>query len=154
MGAYRSWVCRGWPRLWPPNSLLREEEELSIRKIVALSLVTLGLAGIALEPGVRGVAGPAKGRVAPKVQAGKKGAPATPIQHLVVIFQENVSFDHYFGTYPNAANPSGEPQFTALPGTPTVNGLTPTLLTDNPNFLNANNGTGPQIPSGLTARRS
>ena len=27
---------------------------------------------------------------------------ATPIKHLVVIFQENVSFDHYFGTYPNA----------------------------------------------------
>src|SRR5436305_1190476 len=25
---------------------------------------------------------------------------ATPIKHLVVIFQENVSFDHYFGTYP------------------------------------------------------
>ena len=25
---------------------------------------------------------------------------ATPIHHLVVIFQENVSFDHYFGTYP------------------------------------------------------
>ena len=24
----------------------------------------------------------------------------TPIKHLVVIFQENVSFDHYFGTYP------------------------------------------------------
>ncbi|MGN6628618.1 MAG: alkaline phosphatase family protein, partial [Candidatus Nitrosocosmicus sp.] len=28
----------------------------------------------------------------------------TPIKHLVVIFQENVSFDHYFGTYPYAAN--------------------------------------------------
>ena len=28
----------------------------------------------------------------------------TPIKHVVVIFQENVSFDHYFGTYPNAAN--------------------------------------------------
>ena len=27
---------------------------------------------------------------------------ATPIQHLVVIFQENISFDHYFGTYPFA----------------------------------------------------
>lgn len=28
------------------------------------------------------------------------GAPktATPIKHLVVIFQENVSFDHYFAT--------------------------------------------------------
>jgi len=26
----------------------------------------------------------------------------TPIDHVIVIFQENVSFDHYFGTYPNA----------------------------------------------------
>ena len=33
----------------------------------------------------------------------------------MVIFQENVSFDHYFGTYPNATNPSGEPRFTARP---------------------------------------
>ena len=31
-------------------------------------------------------------------------SPGTPIKHLVVIFQENVSFDHYFGTYPHAAN--------------------------------------------------
>ena len=30
------------------------------------------------------------------------GSTATPIKHLVVIFQENVSFDHYFGTYPVA----------------------------------------------------
>ena len=29
----------------------------------------------------------------------------TPIKHIVVLFQENVSFDHYFGTYPNATNP-------------------------------------------------
>ena len=34
-------------------------------------------------------------------------ATTTPIKHLVVIFQENVSFDHYFGTYPKAANTSG-----------------------------------------------
>jgi phospholipase C len=26
---------------------------------------------------------------------------ATPIKHLVIIFQENISFDHYFATYPN-----------------------------------------------------
>jgi phospholipase C len=32
-------------------------------------------------------------------------APATPIKHLVIIFPENFSFDHYFGTYPRAANP-------------------------------------------------
>jgi phospholipase C len=28
----------------------------------------------------------------------------TPIRHVVVIFDENISFDHYFGTYPHAAN--------------------------------------------------
>ena len=61
-----------------------------------------------------------------------------PIRHLVVIFQENISFDHYFGTYPNATNPQGEPAFHALPGTPTVNGLSGALLTDNPNLNPAN----------------
>jgi phospholipase C len=66
---------------------------------------------------------------------------ATPIQHVVVIFQENVSFDHYFATYPNATNPAGEPEFVAQPGTPTVNGLTGALATNNPNALNAANGT-------------
>lgn len=43
---------------------------------------------------------------------------STRIKHLVVIFQENVSFDHYFGTYPG------------------VNGLTHALLTHNPNGVN------------------
>src|SRR4029077_17760206 len=57
---------------------------------------------------------------------------ATPIQHLVVIFQENVSFDHYFGTYPKAANTDGQ-KFAAAPGTPSVDGLTQALLTSNPN---------------------
>ena len=66
-------------------------------------------------------------------------AVATPITHLVVIFQENISFDHYFGTYPNATNPSGESQFTAKSGTPSVNGLTGGLLTNNPNLSEGNN---------------
>jgi len=60
----------------------------------------------------------------------------TPIQHVVVILGENVSFDHYFGTYPNATNPAGEPSFHALPSTPSVNGLTANLLTNNPNLAN------------------
>src|SRR5262249_43327327 len=60
-------------------------------------------------------------------------ATTTPIQHLVVIFQENVSFDHYFGTYPTATNPAGEPAFQASADTPSVNGLTEALLTNNPN---------------------
>jgi phospholipase C len=64
----------------------------------------------------------------------------TPIQHLVVIYGENISFDHYFGTYPDATNPPGEPTFVAAAGTPEVNGLQPNskngqtnLLVDNPN---------------------
>src|SRR5215831_16077445 len=68
--------------------------------------------------------------------ASAAGAPTTPIKHLVVIFQENVSFDHYFGTYPTALNPQGEPSFLALPNTPSVNGLTAALLTNNPNLAN------------------
>jgi phospholipase C len=59
-------------------------------------------------------------------------ATATPIHHLVVIFDENVSFDHYFGTYPHTANIDGQP-FTAKPDTSAVDGLTPELLTHNPN---------------------
>jgi phospholipase C len=64
------------------------------------------------------------------------GGTYTPIKHVVVIFQENVSFDHYFGTYPNAANLPGERPFHAAPATPTVNGLSGALLTANPNLSN------------------
>ncbi len=63
-------------------------------------------------------------------------ATTTPITHLVVIYQENVSFDHYFATYPTAANPAGEPRFTAAANTPSVNGLTGALLgASNPNSV-------------------
>ncbi|WP_028228724.1 phospholipase C [Paraburkholderia ferrariae] len=71
---------------------------------------------------------------------------ATPIKHLVVIYNENVSFDHYFATYPNATNPSGEPAFTAAAGTATPNGLSGSLLTSNPNFINTANGAGAANP--------
>jgi phospholipase C len=68
----------------------------------------------------------------------------TPIKHVVVLFDENVSFDHYFGTYPYAANSDGT-AFQAKRGTPKVNGLytkitssgpTGPLLTSNPNEFN------------------
>ena len=49
-------------------------------------------------------------------------------------FSGEVSFDHYFATYPVALNNStAEPAFTALPNTPSVNGLNGPLLTNNPN---------------------
>jgi phospholipase C len=60
----------------------------------------------------------------------------TPIKHLVVVFNENRSFDHYFGTYPNALNPEGEPVFEPAKNTPrNVNNLlsSPALLDNNPN---------------------
>src|SRR5215831_13928700 len=56
--------------------------------------------------------------------SGRGSGTVTPIKHVVVIFQENESFDHYFGTYPHAANPPDEPMFQAASNTPTVNGLT------------------------------
>jgi phospholipase C len=61
---------------------------------------------------------------------------ATPIKHLVVLFQENVPFDRYFGAYPHALNRPGEPRFLATADTPTVNGLTDELLHSNPNSAN------------------
>jgi phospholipase C len=62
----------------------------------------------------------------------------TPIKHLIVIFQENVSFDHYFATYPIAANNSGsgDPLFLPKQDTPSVNGLSTEFLIHNSNLVN------------------
>src|SRR5579884_1765250 len=90
--------------------------------------------GVAALGSVIALSSSAFGQASPGHQAANPswGNTATPIKHLVVIFQENVSFDHYFGTYPNAANADGS-TFTAAPGTPAVDGLSPSLLTSNPN---------------------
>ena len=72
----------------------------------------------------------------------------TPIKHLVVIFDENRAFDHYFGTYPNALNLEGEPVFEPARNTPRdVNNLlsSPALLDNNPN-LNPANSAGASNP--------
>jgi phospholipase C len=101
-----------------------------MRPFLSLLLAEMMISGLLVHPG--------------SVQAQNTGT-VTPIKHLVVIFQENVSFDHYFGTYPNALNPAGQPAFEALPGTPSVNGLSGGLMTSNPN-LNTTNGTGATNP--------
>jgi phospholipase C len=70
------------------------------------------------------------------------GATKTPIEHVVVIFQENVSFDHYFATYPHATPNFTGPVYFGKPkdDTPRVNGLeSGGLLTSNPNFKNTGN---------------
>ena len=102
----------------------------------AMALVAFGAAGA-------GTAVAANGGHAP-VHRGHEHGAATPIKHLVVIFDENVSFDHYFGTYPFAANLPGEPMFQAHPGTPTVNGLYDNVTQSGP--------TGPLLTRTRTAR--
>jgi phospholipase C len=102
----------------------------------ALAVVTLGVVGVSsvATAGSQAAHG-----------ASQRSSTATPIKHLVVIFDENISFDHYFGTYPFAANLPGEQPFHARRGTPAVNGLydslspggpTGPLLTNNPNESN------------------
>jgi phospholipase C len=74
------------------------------------------------------------------------------IRHVVIIFQENASFDHYFATYPNAKNSDGTP-FVTRPNTPTVNGLTdgnsqfPERVDVGLHNFNPNNPVG--LPTGL-----
>jgi phospholipase C len=109
--------------------------------LIALTALSALAASVALaSPGAPPT------QASPRQQMLTFGGPKTPITHVVEIFQENVSFDHYFGTYPNAANTDGQP-FSALPGTPAVDGLLPAtssslppslrhstnLLTSNPN---------------------
>ena len=102
-------------------------------------LIVAGLAGLTL-------AGAGSAAALSSADSSSGPATATPIKHLVVIFQENVSFDHYFGTYPNAANPAGERAFHAASDTPSVNGLSTALLNNNPNAANPQR-LDPNVPS-------
>jgi phospholipase C len=97
------------------------------RGLAASAVLALALAGVAYM----GVNAP--GALAAK-SANNSSKTTTPIKHVVVIFNENESFDHYFGTYPNATNTDGTP-FTAAAKTPVPNNYVsnPTLLTANPN---------------------
>ena len=72
-----------------------------MRPFTSLFAVELLLAGLLMQPAAfaQSVTTPTSGTV-------------TPIQHVVVIFGENISFDHYFATYPYSTNPQGEPAFT------------------------------------------
>lgn len=64
----------------------------------------------------------------------KKTKTKTPIKHLVIIVPENSSFDHLFGSYPEAANPCGEPRFKAKNKTPTINGISRPVIKHNTNL--------------------
>ena len=112
-----------------------------MRSFLSAATSTAIFLGLAIDPTL------ASARTVPAA------VPTTPIQHVVVIFNENISFDHYFGTYPKAVNPPGQPHFTALAGTPAVNGLTGNLQTANPN-LNPANGAGAANPFRLNRNQA
>jgi len=112
-----------------------------MRSILSVSVSAAMLMGLAIDPTLAVAKSPTP------------AATITPIEHVVVIFGENISFDHYFGTYPHAMNPPGQPRFTPLPNTPTVNGLTGALLTNNPS-LNPANGTGAANPFRLNRNQA
>ena len=114
-------ATQGWVPLSATHVVMYSRAVPCTPKAARRIRVALGLA-IVLLPAAAG-AGP----------VGESPAPKTPIRHLVVIFQENHSFDVYFGAYPRALNPPGQPAFRARPGTPSVNGLEPTLIERNPN---------------------
>ncbi|MCW2900805.1 MAG: phospholipase [Streptosporangiaceae bacterium] len=95
--------------------------------------VRSGLAAAAV--GALALAGTSVAQAAPAHHEQDHGGTKSPIKHVVVLYQENVSFDHYFGTYPKAANTDGQP-FHAKKGTPAINGLSSRLLTHNPNKYN------------------
>ncbi|MEH7415782.1 alkaline phosphatase family protein [Neobacillus drentensis] len=81
---------------------------------IGIRTVTLSLTALSL------MAAPFVGKVNAEVpktasvetQVASELKTASPIKHTVVIFQENRTFDNYFGTYPYA------PGFQSLPGTP------------------------------------
>src|SRR6476660_7388097 len=82
-------------------------------------LITASLTAVVLSTAGATAAFASAGGTAAHAGA-RGGTTATPIKHVVVIYDENVSFDHYFGTYPKAAGTDGTP-FTAArfgPSTP------------------------------------
>jgi len=90
------------PAMVPAESSPRRA---SMARRVARCLAGFAVAGLTFAPSVN-AADPQPSVV-----------PATPIQHLVVLMQENHTFDNYFGTYPGA---DGIPSGVCMPRDPAV----------------------------------
>jgi phospholipase C len=128
------------------TNLFCSGEKMTKSKTVLLSTVAILAVGTTLA--VNGPVAVAKDKDKTTVTETVDALPTkTPIKHLVVIFNENRSFDHYFGTYPNAINVDGEPRFEPAKNTQTdINNLESNgLLFNNPN-LNPLNGTSASNP--------
>ena len=95
------------------------------RRLVAAA----GVAALAATTGVIATTGSASAKQTPD----RSNNTASPIKHVVVIYDENISYDHYFGTYPSAKNTDGT-KFVASSATPKNNNLVSShALTSNGN---------------------
>ena len=85
------------------------------KRVLLLLVAALAIAGASVAVAQASTGGRSHRHDGDRGGGGQGGGSrtATPIKHVVVIFQENVSFDHYFGTYPNAANTDGQPSSRA-----------------------------------------
>jgi len=105
--------------------MIRQNLRWMAAMLVASNLALVTPISLSANPGNGGV---------PQGDPAEAYQTTTPIKHVVVIFDENISFDHYFATYPYATNPTGEPTFFARHDTPRVNNLlSGGLLDENPN---------------------
>jgi len=83
--------------------------EVSRRQMMA-SMGGMVLASFALPPSLRKII---DGVPAARLTSARRTAPISEIKHVVVLMQENRSFDHYFGAMPGVRG-FGDPQ--AIPG--------------------------------------
>ncbi|WP_328583597.1 phospholipase C [Streptomyces sp. NBC_00370] len=112
------------------DALTRQDRRRAVRAAALTAAVALVAFGTGAAPAFADAGQHNAGQHKPKDNSAKT---ATPIKHVVVLFDENESFDHYFATYPKAANTDGTP-FAASSRTPKVNNLANAkLLTKNPN---------------------
>ena len=84
------------------KSLVRIKRPVQLSSLTTTALLFIILillvpaAGVSAQNATSGLA---------SVQVSGAGNPA-PIQHIVILFQENHAFDNYFGTYPGANGPN------------------------------------------------
>lgn len=102
------------------------------RSVLRTATAVAGAVALTVLGGPAAWAAPAAGAADSARHGGR--STSTPIKHLVVVFPENISFDHYFATYPKAKNTDGT-KFTPSKDTPRdVDNLrTAGLLKKNPN---------------------
>ena len=91
----RRWLAISWQRSCSDNRAMLRAATLSVAGMLALSLATTPSALAAQAP-----AGSLSSLSSGPVLAVR--SPLSKIKHVIVIMQENRSFDTYFGTYPGA----------------------------------------------------